>query len=336
MKLRTRLIVAFLLLSVVPLGAVTFYSYRSNVDAMQEVATREADLLAGELSQRMQLVTAQLSDAVEHLMEVPQPVTRVATVTPAPAAKSETAKPAVTETEQFNQQVAKALGEAAILLNSVQMQPSRGFGRGDGRGDGRGGPPGRRTSSAVAGGIARNAAGHRHAQRPDAATDAATDAGRRGGHAPRAPGVAAAGMPPTSGRGSHPPPGPGGPGTVTFRFGGPGPGGPGSSTGTVHTDDGTQIDLSQIRRDLYRQILPNGSQETLTPEELPARGARSEPADARHRGGDQAERRRASEESRPGALWVLRRPRNRRRNWLRLPRPRLRRSLRRCRLRRSS
>jgi serine phosphatase RsbU (regulator of sigma subunit) len=74
-------------------------------------------------------------------------------------------------------------------------------------------------------------------------------------------------MPPTSGRGSHPPSGPGGPGTVTFRFGGPGPGGPGSSTGTVHTDDGTQIDLSQIRRDLYRQILPNGSQETLTPEE---------------------------------------------------------------------
>src|SRR5580765_5486488 len=136
MKLRTRLIVAFLLLSVVPLGVVTFYSYSSNVDAMQDVATREADLLAGQLSERMQLVTAKLSDAVEHLMEVPQPVTQVVTATPAPAAKPAAAKPAAADTEQFNQQVAKALGEAAILLNSVQMQPNRGFGRGDGRGDG--------------------------------------------------------------------------------------------------------------------------------------------------------------------------------------------------------
>jgi serine phosphatase RsbU (regulator of sigma subunit) len=267
MTLRTRLIVAFLLLSVVPLGVVTFYSYSSNVDAMQEVATREADLLAGQLSERMQLVTAKLSDAVEHLMEVPQPVTRVATVTPAPAAKSETAKPAVTETEQFNQQVAKALGEAAILLNSVQMQPSRGFGRGDGRGDGRGGPPGGgpRPQSQEGSRATPPATGTRSGPTPPP-TPPSVQAGAAV-TPPAAPGVAAPGMPPTSGRGSHPPSGPGGPGTVTFRFGGPGPGGPGSSTGTVHTDDGTQIDLSQIRRDLYRQILPNGSQETLTPEE---------------------------------------------------------------------
>jgi serine phosphatase RsbU (regulator of sigma subunit) len=74
------------------------------------------------------------------------------------------------------------------------------------------------------------------------------------------------GTPPSSARGSHPP-GSGGPGTITFRFGGSGPGGAGPQTGTAHTEEGTQIDLSQIRRDLYRQILPNGSQETLTPEE---------------------------------------------------------------------
>jgi serine phosphatase RsbU (regulator of sigma subunit) len=287
MKLRTRLIVAFLLLSVVPLGVVTFYSYSSNVDAMQDVATREADLLAGQLSERMQLVTAKLSDAVEHLMEVPQPVTQVAVATSAPAAKSdaakpEAAKPAVVETEQFNQQVAKALGEAAILLNSVQMQPSRGFSRGDGRGSGSG--AGSRSQS-EAGSLAgtTSATGSRSGQPlppgtrqtgaptppPSAAPSAPPSA------TPTAPPVkqtfisppgAPPGTPPSSARGSHPP-GPGGPGTITFRFAGSGPGGAGPPAGTAQTAEGTQIDLSQIRRDLYRQILPNGSLETLTPEE---------------------------------------------------------------------
>ena len=37
---------------------------------MREAAAREAELLAGELSQRMQLVTAQLSERVEHLMDL--------------------------------------------------------------------------------------------------------------------------------------------------------------------------------------------------------------------------------------------------------------------------
>ena len=70
MRLRIRLILAFLLLSVVPLGAVTVYSYVANTRALQVAATREADQLATELSQRMQLVTAQLSQRVEHLLDV--------------------------------------------------------------------------------------------------------------------------------------------------------------------------------------------------------------------------------------------------------------------------
>src|SRR5690349_8856310 len=70
MNLRTRLIVAFFTLSVLPLAAVTFYSYTANVNALRDAAEREADLLAGELGQRMQLVTAQLSERVEHLMDI--------------------------------------------------------------------------------------------------------------------------------------------------------------------------------------------------------------------------------------------------------------------------
>jgi len=70
MSLRLRLIVAFFFLSVVPLAAVTFVAYASNARAMREAAGREAELLAGELSQRMQVVTAQLSERVERLMDV--------------------------------------------------------------------------------------------------------------------------------------------------------------------------------------------------------------------------------------------------------------------------
>src|ERR1043165_1226827 len=98
MRLRIRLILAFLLLSVVPLGAVTFYSYVSNRNALRVAATREADQLAGELSQRMQLVTAQLSQRVEHLMDIPvQPAVRTAEIS-APKTRVPVTKPDVDTT----------------------------------------------------------------------------------------------------------------------------------------------------------------------------------------------------------------------------------------------
>jgi serine phosphatase RsbU (regulator of sigma subunit) len=148
MSLRLRLIVAFLLLSVVPLGAVTIYSYVSSYKALQTAATREADQLAAELSQRMQLVTTQLSERVEHLMDVSssQPVVRTAQVRTPPPAKVAKAKenekvqtaepepetdvePAVTVAAQ----AADALGEAAMLLNSLELRGPRGGGGGGGR-----------------------------------------------------------------------------------------------------------------------------------------------------------------------------------------------------------
>jgi len=70
MSLRTRLVLAFFTLSVVPLAAVTIYSYTTNAEALRVAAEREADLLAGELGMRMQSVTAQLSERVEHLMDI--------------------------------------------------------------------------------------------------------------------------------------------------------------------------------------------------------------------------------------------------------------------------
>ena len=71
MSLRLRLIVAFFLFSVVPLAAVTFYSYTSNLRALQVAAQHETEMLTGELTQRMQVVTTQISERVEHLMDMP-------------------------------------------------------------------------------------------------------------------------------------------------------------------------------------------------------------------------------------------------------------------------
>src|SRR5216110_2499418 len=153
MSLRFRLIVAFFLFSVVPLAAVTFYSYLSNVRALRAAAQHETEMLTGELTQRMQVVTTQISDRVEHLMDMPVATTASAgtsgtsgksTALPAqnvaarartaPASPVAPAAPAagVPDPNAIEAQVAASLGEVAMLLNNVEV---RGMG---GRSGGRG------------------------------------------------------------------------------------------------------------------------------------------------------------------------------------------------------
>jgi Tfp pilus assembly protein PilV len=73
MTLRTRLIVAFLVLSVAPLGAATYFSYISQERALRDLASNEADALSSEMTQRMQLVTTELSSRVEQLAQMQEP-----------------------------------------------------------------------------------------------------------------------------------------------------------------------------------------------------------------------------------------------------------------------
>jgi serine phosphatase RsbU (regulator of sigma subunit) len=159
MSLRLRLIVAFFLMSVVPLGAVTFYTYASNASAMREAAGREAESLAGELTERMTLVTAQLGQRIEQLMDLPEPAPAAAPAAPdqsiiatlpdtqaivaaaTHAAAEQTAAAlakshAETKKAEATTRMAEQLGEAAMLLNNVEV---RDFGRGRGRFGG--GPP---------------------------------------------------------------------------------------------------------------------------------------------------------------------------------------------------
>ena len=163
MNLRLRLIVAFFVLSVVPLGAVTLYTYASNAAALREAAGHEAQSLAGDLTQRMQLVTTQISERVEHLMDVQretdggtatvaQPTAAVPPVKPKARPKPVAAPPvpvATTAAAPAQDSVAQALGEVAMILNNIEVRGWRppGGGRGpappgvptDGRG-GSGGP----------------------------------------------------------------------------------------------------------------------------------------------------------------------------------------------------
>lgn len=145
MSLRTRLVLAFFTLSVVPMAAVTFYSYTTNVAALREAAEREADLLAGELGQRMQLVTAQLSERVGHLMDIAElqaaadAAAQQSAVMASNAAAEKTpdvASPPPAEglysvalKDALSDQIATSLGQTAMLLNNVKLSNVRGPGR---------------------------------------------------------------------------------------------------------------------------------------------------------------------------------------------------------------
>src|ERR687892_393123 len=67
MSLRTRLIIAFLLLSVVPLSGVTFFTYRSWVETFESAARREASQSAGDIGRRMERITAEVGRRMDQM-----------------------------------------------------------------------------------------------------------------------------------------------------------------------------------------------------------------------------------------------------------------------------
>ncbi|MCC7185363.1 MAG: SpoIIE family protein phosphatase, partial [Acidobacteria bacterium] len=260
-----------LVLSVVPLGAVTYFSYTSQVRALRDLATREADMLSSEMTQRMQLVTTELSTRVEQLAQINEPaVVRVAqrtepepdptvvteppTVAQPPSVPTTTAAAppsttvgAVTQASE-QARVAEALGAAAMLLQSVELQGMRGGrpptgSRGDapprvdsGRGDGGRGDTGR--------GGGRG------------------DTNRRMG--PRPPGAAIGPPRPEVLTPTKPAEGPQPPDTAAQTATPPAapaaPVVPGSSDKVV-------IDMGAIAREMFSKYVPEGGFEKMTPEQ---------------------------------------------------------------------
>jgi serine phosphatase RsbU (regulator of sigma subunit) len=223
MSLRARLVIAFFLLSVVPLAAITAISYAASARALREAAEGEADLLAAELGQRMQLVTAQLRDRVEHVMDLSELQAEILEAGELQAAEAEVESAAMMDA--LEARMADALGEAAILLNNVEItgrfQGRRGGGRGR-RGDG---------------------------------------GGREGGMPEGGP------PQPSRGGGEASPALPPAPPVV------PPPDRPAASLESALVQgDRLQIDLEPIRRELFRQMVPDGGQ-NLTPDERRQIGA---------------------------------------------------------------
>lgn len=108
MSLRTRLIFAFLLLSVLPLTAVTLLSYRASVAAFERAAQREATERATDVTRRMESVTADLGQRMDRMF--------VAS-TPMPEAHG---RP---DPEKLRAALAPILGETAALVDRVEFRP---------------------------------------------------------------------------------------------------------------------------------------------------------------------------------------------------------------------
>src|SRR3989442_4189270 len=112
MRLRTQLVLAFLLLAVVPLGAITLYSYRSSARALRRTVENESARLAEEMNQRMTVVTAGLRRRIDLLESLPFPQARPGAPPPAQAP----------DPVLLGRMIA-ALGEAAHYIEALEFTP---------------------------------------------------------------------------------------------------------------------------------------------------------------------------------------------------------------------
>ena len=256
MSLRLRLIVVFFLLSVVPVGAVTYYTYSNNAQAIREAAGAEAEGLAGELSQRMNTVTTQLSQRVESLMGLEDiaagtPSSSTTAAVPAPAASAAPVPDdqAVVRQVEDATEAARVLGAYADMLKNITID----YGRRGRRG---GGPP----PNGAFGGRGAFPGPPGEAPAPDGPPPVgATPAD------PQTPG----GAPPSfgaNGRGGAGRFGNGGP--PQGREGGPGNGANGGRGAEPDDPGRIRIDLGQMRREMFESLLPDRETlDAMAPEE---------------------------------------------------------------------
>lgn len=106
MSLRTRLIIAFLVLSIVPLSAVTLMWYISSVRTFERAAEREAAETAADIGRRMEMVTANVGRRMDRLFDE-----AVAARDGAPGTR-------------VRDRVAPMLGDTAALLERLEFHPA--------------------------------------------------------------------------------------------------------------------------------------------------------------------------------------------------------------------
>ncbi len=116
MNLRTRLILAFVVLSVLPLTAATLFSYRSSLDALHRAAETQASAVAHTMIVRMDSVTTNINKRLEQLCQLPQPVAAIA---PAQTASGTTSGSRTAATL-----VTAMLGQSANMLDRLEFVAS--------------------------------------------------------------------------------------------------------------------------------------------------------------------------------------------------------------------
>jgi serine phosphatase RsbU (regulator of sigma subunit) len=109
MKIRTQLVLAFLLLSVLPLTGIVLYSYASSQRAVRKVVEAEAEELTQEMNGRMSTIRAELGRSAERVGEMQM--------------ASLVDRQVEEELERELPEVLRAMGESAALVDSLEFTP---------------------------------------------------------------------------------------------------------------------------------------------------------------------------------------------------------------------
>jgi serine phosphatase RsbU (regulator of sigma subunit) len=117
MKIRTQLVLAFLLLSIVPMTGIVLYSYLASQRALRNAVKADSELLAHEMTARMAAIKEELGRGVERLGQLPFPSlleeeknTRTASAGKAP--------------DPLLGRVLGAMGDAAPLVAAIEFHPA--------------------------------------------------------------------------------------------------------------------------------------------------------------------------------------------------------------------
>jgi serine phosphatase RsbU (regulator of sigma subunit) len=124
MKLRTKLILAFVLLAVVPLAGISLYSYNSSIDAFRRAVEAESGALAEEMKGRMETVREDLDDRVARLGNFP--FERLM------ATRKEEVD---SQSDPLFEQLMSEMGESADLVEAIEFTPQAELAQPDSKGE---------------------------------------------------------------------------------------------------------------------------------------------------------------------------------------------------------
>ncbi len=107
MKLRTRLILAFLALSILPLGGIVLYSYASSLDAFQEAVHEESSVLADDMNRRLGGVREDLARRIQSLGDL----------------DFDRMKRSEGDEDRLAYEIALRMGDAASFIEALELIP---------------------------------------------------------------------------------------------------------------------------------------------------------------------------------------------------------------------